>query len=38
MNYHENDQKLFKIQNNFYQVVTSHISDDRYEHPRWQNA
>ena len=38
MNYHENDQKRFKTQQNFYQVVTSRMSDDRYEYPRWRNA
>ena len=27
MNYLENDQKLFKTHKNFYQVVTSRISD-----------
>ena len=38
MNYHENDQKLFKTQNNFYQLVTSRISDDKYEYPRRRNV
>ena len=38
MNYYENDQKLFKTQNNSNQVVTSRISDDRYKYPRWRNA
>ena len=37
MNYYENDQKLFKTPNNFYQVVTSRISDNGYEFPRWRN-
>ena len=31
MNYPESDQKLFKTHKNFYQVVTSRISDDRYD-------
>ena len=38
MSYYKNDQKFFKTQNNFYQVVTSRISGDRYEYPRWRNA
>ena len=37
-NYYENDKEPFKAQNNFYQVVTSRISDNGYEYLRWQNA
>ena len=37
MKYYENDQKLLKAQNNFCQVVTLRISDDRYEYLKWRN-
>ena len=37
MMYNENDQKLLKTYKNFYQGVTSRISGDRYEYPKWRN-